>query len=657
VFLAGVAALVVFAAAYSNSVQNAFSFDDIHVVQQNLFIRDLANIPRFFTDARTFSSLPQNATYRPLVSTTLAVDYAIAHGLSPVTYHVTQLALLALVGILSAILLRRLFRSAEEGAGPTWVAIVAATLYCVHTGNTQVGNYISARSESLAALGVLAAFLLYLHGGRWRRYHLYLLPVIVGAAAKNHAIVFAPLLLAWKLLIEEQLSIGDILRGRGSSRVRAAAADTLPAFALAAILFLFVEGMSPPEQTYGGGARGPYFATQTWMWVRYARMYFVPTGLTADTDIRPFSSFMSWRVLAGLAFLELTLYAAARASRSRQYRPVAFGILWFWIAIAPTSSVFPLAEVTNDHRAFLGYIGLTMAVVWFAWSLGKSHRALLTTVAVAVIAAHAVGTWHRNKVWRNDETLWADVARKSPNNGRGLMNYGLSQMSRGRYVEARDLFNRAAVLLPNYSFLEVNLGVVTNALQNPTEADRHFQRALSLDEKQPVAHRLYAVFLLDHGRGPQAIEHLLRALQLSPGELESRHMLMAIYAARGMNEALRRLLDETLRLASNDPDAVAFARGLAPNNPVRDDYDGWFNLGYAFTRSNRHLDAAPMYRVAIARDSTKEEAWNNLGWTLGRMGFFDEAEQALRRAIELKPSFTLARNNLAWVAVQRSRRQ
>jgi tetratricopeptide (TPR) repeat protein len=124
-----------------------------------------------------------------------------------------------------------------------------------------------------------------------------------------------------------------------------------------------------------------------------------------------------------------------------------------------------------------------------------------------------------------------------------------------------------------------------------------------------------------------------------------------------MNEALRRLLDETLRLASNDPDAVAFARGLAPNNPVRDDYDGWFNLGYAFTRSNRHLDAAPMYRVAIARDSTKEEAWNNLGWTLGRMGFFDEAEQALRRAIELKPSFTLARNNLAWVAVQRSRRQ
>ena len=91
-------AALVFAAAYSNSLENAFAFDDVHVVQQNLFIRDLANVPRFFVDARTFSSLPQNATYRPLVSTTLAIDYAIAHGLALPAYHVTQLILLALVG-------------------------------------------------------------------------------------------------------------------------------------------------------------------------------------------------------------------------------------------------------------------------------------------------------------------------------------------------------------------------------------------------------------------------------------------------------------------------------------------------------------------------------------------------------------------------------
>ena len=654
--VATAAAVILFATAYSNSLSNAFAFDDVHVVQTNLFIRDLANIPRFFADARTFSSLPQNATYRPLVSTTLAIDYAIAHGLSPLTYHVTQLILFALVGLGAAVLYRRVFATAEEGSAIPWVALIAATLYCVHTANTQVGNYISARSESLAALGVLGAFLIYLLAPTWRKYYLYLLPMIVGATAKNHAIVFAPLLLTWKLLMEEQLSIAEILTGRKWDQVKSALSETLPAFALAAILFLFVEGMSPPEQTYGGGARAPYLAAQTWMWVRYAKLYFVPAGLTADTDYKPFASFFDWRVLAGLAFLELSLYAAARASRSKQYRPVAFGILWFWISIAPTSTIFPLAEVTNDHRAFLGYIGLNLAVVWFIWSIAKSRRVVLATAAIVIIAVLSAATWQRNKVWKTDETLWADVAQKSPKNGRGLMNYGLSQMSRGRYAEARDLFNRAAEILPNYSFLEVNLGVVSNALQNPVEAERHFQRALSLDEKQPVAHRLYALFLLDHTRGPEAIVHLRRALALSPGELDSRHLLMAIYAGRGETQALQALVGETLQMTSSDPDAQAYARGSSPHPPVRDDYAGWFNLGFAFTRANRHLDAAPMYRIALQRDSTKEEAWNNLGWTLGRMGFFDDAEPPLRRAIALKPDFALAKNNLAWVLSQRAKR-
>ena len=656
-FRLGVAgAVILFAAAYGNSLNNAFAFDDVHVVQQNLFIRDLANVPRFFVDARTFSSLPQNATYRPLVSTTLAIDYAIAHGLALPAYHVTQLILLALVGICAAVLYRRLFATAEEGRAPPWVALVAATLYCVHTANSQVGNYISSRSESLAALGVLGGFLVYELAPRWRRFHLYLIPVIIGATAKNHVVVFAPLLLGWKLLIEHQLSIPEIFARRTWPIVRAAVVQSIPAFVVAIGLFLFVEGMSPPGQTYGGGSRSAYFAAQIWVWVRYARMYFLPTDLTADTDLKPFPTFLDWRVLAGVALLTLSLFAAIKASRSRQYRPVAFGILWFWIAIAPTSTVFPLAEVTNDHRAFLGFIGLNAAMVWLAWSFLGSHKRLVAVAATVIIGAHAVGTWQRNKVWRNDETLWADVAAKSPKNGRGLMNYGLSQMARGRYPEARDLFDRAAALLPNYSFLEVNLGVVMNAMKNPAEAERHFQRSFALEEAQPVAHRLYARFLLDNSRGPEAIAQLRRTLQLSAGELDARHMLMAIHAARDDQASLQALVAETLRLTSTDADALAYSHGLAPFAPATDDYLGWFNAGFSFTQAERHLEAATAYRVALRRDSTKAEAWNNLGWTLGRLGFVDDAEAPLRRAIALKPDFALARNNLSWVQSLRSKR-
>src|SRR5215218_2047381 len=112
VLLAGIAAVLVFAAAYSNSLENAFSFDDWHTVEQNLFIRDLRNVPRFFTDARTFSALPSNQSYRPLVTTTLAIDHRIG-GLDPFWFHVDSFALFFLqCSLMLFVFQRALARSA-----------------------------------------------------------------------------------------------------------------------------------------------------------------------------------------------------------------------------------------------------------------------------------------------------------------------------------------------------------------------------------------------------------------------------------------------------------------------------------------------------------------------------------------------------------------
>src|SRR4051812_19091242 len=86
-FRAGCALIALLATvAYANHFRNSFHFDDSHTVESNLFIRDLRNVPRFFTDAGTFSSLPSNQSYRPVVTTTLAVDYALGGG-NPVVFH------------------------------------------------------------------------------------------------------------------------------------------------------------------------------------------------------------------------------------------------------------------------------------------------------------------------------------------------------------------------------------------------------------------------------------------------------------------------------------------------------------------------------------------------------------------------------------------
>src|SRR3954468_5329703 len=95
-FVAVGVGIVLFIVAYSNAWRSSFHFDDSHVVETNPAIRSLSGVPRYFVDARTFSSLPTNQTYRPIVTLTLATDHAIArattgNGLDPRAYHLTQL--------------------------------------------------------------------------------------------------------------------------------------------------------------------------------------------------------------------------------------------------------------------------------------------------------------------------------------------------------------------------------------------------------------------------------------------------------------------------------------------------------------------------------------------------------------------------------------
>ena len=85
--------ILALSAAYSNHFRNSFHFDDFHTVTDNPNIRSLANIPRFFTDPRTFSILPANRSWRPLVSTSLAFDYWIGKGLHPIAFHASTFLL------------------------------------------------------------------------------------------------------------------------------------------------------------------------------------------------------------------------------------------------------------------------------------------------------------------------------------------------------------------------------------------------------------------------------------------------------------------------------------------------------------------------------------------------------------------------------------
>jgi len=502
--LAIAGALMLVLLAYANFFHNSFHFDDSHVIVENPAIRSLANVPRFFTDAHTFSSLPSNSTYRPLVTLSFALDYAVRHSLDPVPFHVTQLVLLLITGALLVFVSRDVL-----GKEHMTLAIAAAALFCVHTANTETMNFLSSRSELLSAVGFLAAFLIFV---RHYRYPWYLIPLAIGALAKAPVVIFAGIVIAWVRLIERK-------------PMMKAVTAAVPSFVTGIVLLIALNAMNAREWVAGGASRLGYLMTQPYIWLHYARLSLLPVGLSADTDLEILPHWYDTNAIAGYVFVALLCVAIVKLGRSARTAPIAFGLAWFAITLLPASSIFPLAEVANEHRLFFPLMGFAIAAV-AAIQLIPRQRLAYAGLAIFIVAL-AFGTHVRNRAWLTEETLWRDVTIKSPHNGRGWMNYGLTQMEAGRYADAKALFERAARYTPNYSTLEINRGIVAAALGENAEAERLFKRGLDLKPDRN-AHFYYARFLVRAGRIEEARIHLHAASTAAPNWLPPRELMAAL---------------------------------------------------------------------------------------------------------------------------------
>lgn len=446
----------------------------------------------------------------------------------------------------------------------------------------------------------------------------------------------------WVGLIERQQSVGELLRPRALAKVLRA---TWPAFA-ACLGALGLATTMARSWVPGGSSRLDYLLTQPFVMLRYAGLFFVPMGLSADTDWVTVSSALDWRVAVGVAFILGAVGLAVWASTRAAQRTVAFGILWFFVALLPTSSVIPLAEVTNDHRVYLAFVGLALAAARAAQVAYERVPARWMVVAAGclLLAAHGVGTHRRNQVWRTEASLWRDVTEKSPRNGRGWMNYGLSQMAVGKMTEAERAYRRGLELTPAYGYLHVNLAILEGATGRPTDAEREFRQGITLQPQVPSFRYYFARWLDRVGRDDEALTQLREGLALSPGDAGTRQLLMRVLARRRDWPGLAQAARDTLAIRPDDGVArVLLGLGETPPPSMAAQLTASLRLWDL----GRYDEMLSVCDAAIASDPTVPEAWNNKCSALNRLTRHAEAAAACERALLLKPDFERARNNLA----------
>ncbi len=582
-------------AAYSNSLDVGFEFDDVYVIRDNPAIRSLRNIPRFFYDPFTLTTVRENVDLRPVLQLTYALNYAIS-GLQPWSYHVLNMAL----HLIAALLVFRIVRDhlwRGPGAG---VPVAAALFFALAPLNSQTLDYMSARSALLCTTLYLAAFWCVLDRRQW-------LGALLHAAAlltKAVAITLPAVLVAHDFLYRDRVRQPTLISYlRGWRRVLRLV--LLPVVLDLAFL-LYRRLLLPPWVSTTFHER---FATP-WIWfmsewsgqLYYVRLFFWPDALSIDYAF-PYTFGLS-QPRAWLALLAIVAWVAV-ALRGAARRPmVAFATVWFFITLAPESSFAPLAEVINDHRPYIASsLGLSVLLAWVVHEVSSRLRQFrqqaFALACVALCAAAIPVIRHRNWQWQDSVRLWTDAVEKNPANGRAWMNGGVSLMGRGQLVEARRYLERARDLSPGYAYAYMNLSVLETHEGHLDAALRAAEEAIRIEPGLAPAHYFHGQVLAQLGRGEEAAAAYRRTLAIDPRQERASVALARLTpdGASGVKALMQAGLD-ALYQAHDAERAARDFRLVLDSLPTH--YGATYQLAVALDAANRPQEARPFWEKTLA---------------------------------------------------------
>lgn len=624
-FLIGVITLTV----YTNHFHNSFHFDDFHTVTNNLYIRKISNIPLFFKDATTMSTLPSNQSYRPLITASTAIDFYLSGKEipDPFVFHITNFITFLLSGFLLHYFFLHILKKSMDSALNRYISLFGTAWFLLHAANAETVNYLIARSDLLSVFFIIAGFVAYFYSPICRKYYLYLLPVLAGLFTKEHTIMFVPILFFYCLLFEQQADSLQPAKQKG--KIIAAIRTVIIPFVITVLVFLFVRSMTSQTWTPGGTNRWKYIFTQPSVIFHYWYNFLLPANLVADTDWTVIKNYTDDQVFAGLLFVAALIALFVVSIKKQSTRPVAFGLAWFLLSLAPTS-LMPFAEVLNDHRTFFAYIGLFIAALSLIRNLLATTNALqkpslkwgILASGVILLSLHALATRQRNEVWRTEKSLWAENTIKAPGNGRGWMNYGVALMAEGNFTGAEACFIKTTQLWPAYSFAYVNLGIVKQHTGQPLEAEAYFKKALAMDAHVPTFYDFYANMLLKQGRLAEADSIIKKGLQLSPN-LEGLLTTQQKYQA-----ALQQ--PQSLNTENQLPAAAT-----------------WLSRSLEYYNAGNYTKCVEAAEAALQLKPDYDLAYNNICAAYNRLQQYDKAIAAAEKGLTINPTNQLLKGNLA----------
>lgn len=612
--------------AYGNSLGGDFVFDDEHDIVENERIRDPWTAWK-----------PTGGVWRPVVWVSFAVNHAISR--TPVWFHAVNLvihllAALTLYGIVRRTLLLDSLRSRFEKSA-TWLALAVSLLWMAHPLQTEAVTYIVHRYESLMGLFYLLTIYCFLRGATATQYSIawYVAAVISSAFGMGckEVMVTAPLIILLYDRIFLCQSWREVFARRWPVYLGLAATWSMLAMQI-------MSAIQPKQPWAGFGIRNrsplEYAQSQPGVILHYLRLCFWPTGQCLDYGW-PVARTAEQIVPPALAIAALLLATAVAMWR----RPaLGFLGLWFFLILAPTSSIMPIADIAAERRMYLSLAAVIVLVVftgnailkWLARALSLSpfaHGYLASLLVFAPLLLLCLLTIFRNQDYLTNEGIWRDVIEKRPENSRGYHNLAAALSRRGQPDEVT-MYLEEAVKRPNASPNTYrDLGRRYASQGRLQDAWQLFQAALAEAPDDADTHNQLGMIYMRQGKLDASYNHLTACLEIKPTHAEAHNNLGVLLFKQGKTAEAREHYAEAIRL----------------NPEFADPYD---NIGVAFMQEGRDQEARESFAKAVELNPRSATALNHLGMILVKQNEVQQAVGYFQQAVAINGREVTFRCNL-----------
>lgn len=571
---------VLLAVIYGNSFDCSWHHDDYDNIVNNKYIR-INDLSLHNLEKTLYGITPRDTWSRPLAYLSFSVNYYIG-GMDVFGYHVVNVSIHYLAAVILFLFVYRTLQlpllAERYGSYAYSIALLSTLLWAIHPIQVTAVTYIVQRMASMVSLFYVLAMYWYLKGrtaGRVRTSLIYfslcLLSFLLAMGSKQNAAMLPVSLLLYDLLLIQGISKEHIVKTARILLVPVVAAVVL-------VVIYMLQDFSMIDYEYRIFDMGERLLTQPRVFFYYISLLLYPLTsrfmLIHDIVISK-SLFLPWTTCASLAGLAAIL--AFAILKAKQTPLISFCILFFFLNHLIEGSFLSL-ELIYEHRNYLPSMFFFLPISIGFWDALEffSKKKVVASVFVGamgfIIILLGVSVFMQNDLYKDEETLWSDNARKTPNLHLPHQNLGSVYLRAGRLTEAFTEFQTALrsklsgniqnkyktymalvyyyILVNDWESAEsylnavltwdpqradfINIkGVMLFKKNRMDEAEATLRKAISIDPDDTAFHSNLATVLLRKGKHAEAMREAQRALLLYPDSWKAYFVISDTYKAKG----------------------------------------------------------------------------------------------------------------------------